>query len=199
MLLIINNSGPLKKAYSTPKLISFMKKSKYPFKVVSKRHDLNKILVTEKESVTGIILSGSDIKYTDKICTCKINMNLISLLEFTVPILGICFGFQTIGISFGGKIQTLPELRKCKQSITLSSSNKLFDHIPNFTKFQEYNHDYLAEIPPSFRPIAYSDNNILEGIVHFEKPIYGIQFHPELSGKYGTQLLYNFLKICKSY
>ena len=197
MLLVINNSGSLKKAYSTPKLINIIKKTKYPFQVISQRLELNRILVTQKELITGIILSGSDIKYTDKICTCKINMNLISLLEFDVPILGICFGFQTIGISFGGKIQPLPNLRKNKTDIILSN-HPLFKNIPHITKFQEYNHDYLSEIPPSFRPIAYSNNNILEGITHFEKPIYGVQFHPELSGKYGYLLLNNFLEICKS-
>jgi GMP synthase (glutamine-hydrolysing) len=198
MIVIINNSGPLKKAYSTPQIIDFFKKRNYPYKVVSDRRILNTYLITNLKEIKGVILSGSDLKYTEKICTCQINMNLICLLEFNIPILGICFGYQTIAISFGGRIKSLPKLRKKKEEVILLE-HPLFKNIPNNSKFQQYNHDYVSEIPISFRPIAYSNSNILEGIAHYKKPIYGIQFHPELSGKYGQYLLNNFIEICENY
>ena len=88
MIVIINNSGPLKKAYSTPQIIDFFKKRNYPYKVVSDRRILNTYLITNLKEIKGVILSGSDLKYTEKICTCQINMNLICLLEFNIPILG---------------------------------------------------------------------------------------------------------------
>ena len=166
--------------------------------MVSDRRILNTYLITNLKEIKGVILSGSDLKYTEKICTCQINMNLICLLEFNIPILGICFGYQTIAISFGGRIKSLPKLRKKKEEVILLE-HPLFKNIPNNSKFQQYNHDYVSEIPISFRPIAYSNSNILEGIAHYKKPIYGIQFHPELSGKYGQYLLNNFIEICENY
>ena len=198
MIIIINNSGPLQKAYSTPRIIDFFKRRKYPHKVISNRKILNSYVLTNFKKIKGVILSGSDLKYTEKICTCLINMNLICLLEFNIPILGICFGYQTIAISFGGRIKSLPKLRKKKEEVILLE-HPLFKNIPNNSKFQQYNHDYVSEIPISFRPIAYSNSNILEGIAHYKKPIYGIQFHPELSGKYGQYLLNNFIEICENY
>ena len=111
MIIIINNSGPLQKAYSTPRIIDFFKRRKYPHKVISNRKILNSYVLTNFKKIKGVILSGSDLKYTEKICTCLINMNLICLLEFNIPILGICFGYQTIAISFGGRIKSLAKLR----------------------------------------------------------------------------------------
>lgn len=197
MIIIINNSGKLKDAYSTPKLILFMNKNKIPYLVVSEIAELNKLLVYDRSNIKGIILSGSNLKYTDKLCTCKINMNLLCLLEFNVPILGICFGFQTIGISFGGKIKSLNQLRD-KRSLIKFQEHFLFKNINTNHKFRSYHRDYIAEIPITFRPIAYGENNIIEAIEHYYKPIYGVQFHPELSGKEGSKLLLNFLKKCKS-
>ena len=193
MILVINNSGLLKNAYSTPKIINFLKKNKIKYKIISNRKTLNDV---NKDLVKGIILSGSDMKYTEKMCTCKININLISLLEFTIPILGICFGFQTIGISYGGKISSLKKTKKTNQTIYYLENNELFNSIPNKTKFQQYHHDYLSDPPPSFKILAKSHNNIIQAIKHKLKPIYGVQFHPELSGKYGEQLLFNFINIC---
>ena len=198
MILIINNSGNLRKAHSTPELINFFKFNNIPHKVISNSSKLNKILLLEKKKVKGIILSGSDLKYTEKICTCKINMNLICLLEFDIPILGICFGFQTIGIAFGGKIKSLKKIRDKKVALNYSP-HQIFKNITKNSKFQEYNSDYLSDLPILFRPIAYGDDNILEAIEHYNRPIFGVQFHPELSGKPGQHLLKNFIDICSNY
>ena len=187
MIIIINNSGKLKDAYSTPKLITFMEQNNIPYFVVSEVKDLNKLLVYDRSKIKGIILSGSNLKYTEKLCTCKINMNLLCLLEFNVPILGICFG---------GKIKSLQQLRD-KRACIKFQDHFLFKNINIKHKFRSYHRDYLAEIPITFRPIAYGENNIIEAIEHYNKPIYGVQFHPELSGKEGRKLLINFLKKCK--
>ena len=195
MILVINNSGPLKKAYSTPKIIEFLKINKIKYKIISNRLDLKDIILLNKHKIYGIILSGSDLKYSEKMCTCKINTNLICLLEFSVPILGICFGFQTIGISFGGKISKLKRKINKMQEINLTD-NELFQGLKRKTKFQQFHHDYLSDCPASFEIIAFND--IIQGIKHIEKPIYGVQFHPELSGKTGNIILNNFINICYS-
>ena len=66
MIIIINNSGSLKNAYSTPKIIDFFKKRKYPYKVISDRKVLNTYIISNLKEIKGVILSGSDLKYTEK-------------------------------------------------------------------------------------------------------------------------------------
>ena len=193
MYLIINNSYGTEKAKATPKLINYFKKNNIPHSVINTKKQLTNYI---NKKILGIILSGSDLSYAEKVCSNKININIMALLEFNVPILGICFGFQTIGLFYGGTISKLNNLNKGKQEITLKK-NELFYNIDN-SIFYQYHNDYLKEVPHNFLIIA-KYNQIVNGIKHKYKPIYGIQFHPELSGKPGEQLLENFLSICSTY
>ena len=57
--------------------------------------------------------------------------------------------------------------------------------------------DYVDEVPKSFKVIAKTSNGMVQAIQHKSKPIYGVQFHPEISGKSGELLLDNFLNLCE--
>jgi GMP synthase (glutamine-hydrolysing) len=195
MYLIINNSYGTEKAKATPKLINYFKKNNIPHSVINTKKQLVKYI--DNYSILGIILSGSDLSYADKVCSNQININIMALLEFNVPVLGICFGFQTLGLFYGGTIAKLSKLNKGKQEIKLKR-NELFYNINNF-EFYQYHNDYLKEVPYNFSVIAVSDKNIVNGIKHKYKPIYGVQFHPELSGNSGEQILENFMNICSIY
>ena len=55
----------------------------------------------------------------------------------------------------------------------------------------------FEKTPPfSFKVIAKTKNGMIQAIEHKEKNIFGVQFHPEISGKAGEKLLDNFLKLC---
>ena len=56
--------------------------------------------------------------------------------------------------------------------------------------------DFVESVPFSFKVIARTKNGMIQGIQHKEKDIYGVQIHPEISGRAGEKLLDNFLKIC---
>lgn len=195
MILIINNSKKLKTAYSTPKLIEFLKINGVEYDVINNIKDL-KYYVKNKALIKGAILSGSDLLYSEKINYNKINLNTTILLEFNIPVLGICFGFQSIGLFYGGSISKLKSLNYCCQKISFDNNNKLFKNIDANSKFFQFHNDYLEDVPDSFKVIAKSNKNVVNGIQHVEKKIYGVQFHPELSGSNGEKLLKNFLEIC---
>lgn len=194
MYLIINNSLSSKKVKAFPKLVSFFTSNNIPHVIINSKKELIENL---NKKIKGVILSGSDLSYTSKVCNNQINVNVMVLLELNVPILGICFGFQTIGLFYGGTISKLQKLNKGMEQININN-NKLFENINN-TNFFQFHHDYLKELPFNFELIALNNNNIINGIKHKYKPIYGVQFHPELSGISGYQLLHNFINICSTY
>ena len=180
----------------TDKLIEYLKKKKIVYKNIISKKELKKFLSKgSKERIDGIILGGSNLKYSNKLCACSINNNIISLLEFKVPILGICFGFQTIAMSHGGEVLSMNNMVNKKKKVILKKS-KLFKNLKNEEHFKFIHNDYVSEIPQSFKIIGKTTNKMIQAIEHKEKPIYGVQFHPEVSGKVGEKLLDNFLDIC---
>jgi len=180
--------------FVTDKLIDYLKKNKIPHKDVTSSRQMKKLLES-KEKVSGIILGGSNLKYSNKLCACSINNNIISLLEFNVPILGICFGYQTLSMAYGGNVTSMGKMVDTRKKVQLKKS-KIFKGLKKEEKFKFMHGDYVDEIPKSFKVIAKTSNGMVQGIQHKIKPIYGVQFHPEISGKSGEVLLDNFLNMC---
>ena len=180
--------------FVTDKLIDYLKKNKIPYRDVTSSRQMKKLLES-KEKVSGIILGGSNLKYSNKLCACSINNNIISLLEFNVPILGICFGYQTLSMAYGGNVSSMNKMVDTRKIVQLKKS-KIFKGLKKEEKFKFMHGDYVDDVPKSFKIIAKTSNGMVQGIQHKNKPIYGVQFHPEISGKSGEVLLDNFIGIC---
>tara|TARA_B100000242_G_scaffold132180_1_gene93725 strand:- start:147 stop:827 length:681 start_codon:yes stop_codon:yes gene_type:complete len=180
--------------FVTDKLLDYLKKNNIPFKNVTSSQQMKKILKS-KEKVDGIILGGSNLKYSNRLCACSINNNIISLLEFDVPILGICFGFQTLSMAYGGNVKAMKKMETRRKPVQLKKS-KLFKGLDKVERFKFMHGDFVETPPFSFKVIAKTKNGMIQAIEHKEKNIFGVQFHPEISGKAGEKLLDNFLKLC---
>ena len=180
--------------FVTDKLIDYLKKNKIPYKDVTSSKQMKKLLES-KEKVSGIILGGSNLKYSNKLCACSINNNIISLLEFNVPILGICFGYQTLSMAYGGNVSSMGKMVDTRKKVHLKKS-KIFKGMKKEEKFKFMHGDFVDDVPKSFKIIAKTSNGMVQGIQHRSKPIYGVQFHPEISGKIGELLLDNFIGLC---
>jgi GMP synthase (glutamine-hydrolysing) A subunit len=180
--------------FVTDKLLDYLKKNNIPFKNVTSSQQMKKILKS-KEKVDGIILGGSNLKYSNKLCACSINNNIISLLEFDVPILGICFGFQTLSMAYGGNVKAMKKMETRRKPVQLKKS-KLFKGLDKVERFKFMHGDFVESVPFSFKVIAKTKNGMIQAIEHREKNIFGVQFHPEISGRAGEKLLDNFLKLC---
>ena len=134
--------------FVTDKLIDYLKKNKIPYKDVTSSRQMKKLLES-KEKVSGIILGGSNLKYSNKLCACSINNNIISLLEFNVPILGICFGFQIMAASYGGEIKSMKiedngiyKVKKIKESKLLNGLNNSFNVYQSHRRCHETNFQF---------------------------------------------------------
>ena len=120
------------------------------------------------------------------------------ILELDVPILGICYGLQVLVSNAGGKIVDghgeygLAEIYK---EDTINDS-PLLRNLEGSRQIWMSHGDEIGSLGNGFETIARSSNNIVAAIQHQNKPLYGVQFHPEsIMTKAGHDLLRNFLEM----
>jgi len=122
--------------------------------------------------------------------------------DIEVPILGVCLGHQAIGLSFGGEICQLKNPKHGKSSqIEVISQDAMFSGLPKKFGVMRYHSLYVDEksLPKCLKITAKStDDDIIMAFRHENRPIYGIQFHPEsYFTQYGKKILSNFINLNK--
>ncbi len=142
----------------------------------------------------GVVISGAPLLITE--------INLSSYMEkvtwlksIEIPVLGICFGHQIIGLTFGAFGSRMKEDRDW-QTIEVFEECELFNKLPAEIEMME-DHCESISIPFGFQLIASSDACVNEVMKHQSKSIFGVQFHPEVSGNHGRVLFENFISICE--
>jgi anthranilate synthase component 2 len=120
--------------------------------------------------------------------------------ESKVPILGVCLGHQSIGAAFGGKIIKAPEIIHGKLSKISHNQKGIFHDIETPYSVVRY-HSLVIEkdsLPQELEITAVLEENpdVIMAVQHKEKPIYGVQFHPEsIETGHGMKLIKNFLDL----
>ena len=112
------------------------------------------------------------------------------------PLLGVCLGHQSLVQAFGGRIGRAPRVMHGKASSVAHDGKGLFRGLPNPFQAARYHSLAALEVPPCFEVTARTaDLGELMAVRHRERPLYGVQFHPEsyLTPEGGT-LLGNFLE-----
>jgi len=155
----------------------------------------------EKGSYSAIILSGgSDMSaFFNSDGSAKETVKLIT--ESNVSVLGICMGHQLIGKIYGASLIYLEERGWIK--VKKLKDNILFTGIPEIFNVWE-NHMYaLNKVPEDFELLAIGESGSIQVIKHREKPIYGVQFHPEKGDNkkfnHGFMVLLNFITLVEYY
>lgn len=161
----------------------------------------------------GIILGGSNMSHSkrDKMLFDCIRTMIAARSHFPrVPTLGICFGMQTLAEAFGGRVKRLkstrdvpgtsdvdrPVLDGWKQVMLDTRSCPIFQGLAAPTLMKHYNSDVVKDIPPGFRSVGQSAEYDVVAIEAKDHLVWGVQFHPELSGEEGMKIIDNFLKVC---
>ena len=154
-------------------------------------HVTNDFPITNK--YTHLILTGSELsasagsKWDEKI------MNLITLFaNANKPILGICHGHQMIARTFGGACRktAIPEFSWRKIKI---SQNPIFTGINN-PIFLESHYDEVHNLTDEFEIIATNEDCKIQGFQIKNRPIWGIQFHPEMNLQNGNKMINEHLE-----
>ena len=146
---------------------------------------------------SGIILSGGPETVTIN-SSQKVDK---SLLESNIPILGICYGMQTIAKELGGSVVN-SEIREFGHAeISNVNESILFKDI-NFSKNLDVwmsHGDKVETVPEDFEIIASSKDCNAAGFQNKSQNIFGLQFHPEVTHTdQGKKILTNFIfKVCQ--
>ena len=155
----------------------------------------DKITISEikQMSVDSIIISPGPGHPKDS----KVSLDCINQLGTKVPILGICLGHQAIGTSFGANIINSNEIVHGKTSMINHNNSNLFKGLKNPFEATRY-HSLIIDkstLPEELEVIAELDQ-IIMGIKHKERPIFGVQFHPEsIKTQDGLKIIENFLNL----
>ncbi|MBI1838517.1 MAG: gamma-glutamyl-gamma-aminobutyrate hydrolase family protein [Flavobacteriia bacterium] len=144
----------------------------------------------------GVIISGAPLLITEMDMTPYLQ-KMKWIKETTIPVFGICFGHQIIGLTFGGYGARMREDRDF-QIVEVFEECLLFDKLPTEIEMME-DHCETISIPPRFKLIASSDVCINEAMQHTELPVFGVQFHPEVSGNHGQIIFQNFINYCEKF
>ena len=116
-----------------------------------------------------------------------------AILEATVPLLGVCLGHQGLCHLFGGKVDYAGTVMHGRPSDVFHSNEGMFEGLPSPFSAIRYHSLLVSDLPDTLRKIAWTEDDILMGVEHTTKPIWGVQFHPEsINTEYGHQLLRNF-------
>jgi anthranilate synthase component 2 len=115
----------------------------------------------------------------------------------SIPLLGVCLGHQAIGQAMGGRVVRAAEPMHGKLSEIHHDSTSVFAGLPNPFKATRY-HSLIVErasLPASLRATAWTEDGLIMGLAHKERPLHGVQFHPEsIASVAGHSLLKNFLE-----
>ncbi|HTI66778.1 MAG TPA: aminodeoxychorismate/anthranilate synthase component II [Caulobacteraceae bacterium] len=125
-------------------------------------------------------------------------LSLLAQAPADLPILGVCLGHQAIGQAFGGQVVRAKTLMHGKTSPIHHRGEGLFAGIRDgFTATRYHSLAVLAEpLPPVLEVMAWTDDGEIMGLRHRERPIHGVQFHPEsIATENGRELLANFLDL----
>ncbi|MET1124363.1 MAG: GMP synthase subunit A [Archaeoglobaceae archaeon] len=147
--------------------------------------------VEELRDADGIVIGGGPS--LEKTGRCEEYVR-----ELDVPILGICLGHQLIAKIFGGEVGRGKSGEYSETEVEILKDDELFEGFPKRIRVWASHMDEVKRMPEEFELLATSKVCEVEAMRHRKKPIYGVQWHPEVyHSEYGVELYQNFVKICR--
>ena len=144
----------------------------------------------------GVILSGGPNSvtdsYTPRIPQC--------IFDLAVPILGICYGMQTLAEQMGGHVISADQKEFGHSELEVVSKSIIFQNLNKKINVWMSHGDQVQDLPDDFNLIASTATAPIAAMEHKDLPIYAIQFHPEVTHTDdGQKILENFIfNVCKS-
>ncbi|MEO8610644.1 MAG: aminodeoxychorismate/anthranilate synthase component II [Chloroflexota bacterium] len=127
-----------------------------------------------------------------------VSLDILQYMSDSTPVLGVCLGHQAIGQVFGGVVKRAPRLMHGKTSMIYHEGDIMFAGVPNPFEATRY-HSLIVEkdtLPDCLLITASTDEGEIMGLRHKERPVFGVQFHPEsILTKFGPRILQNFLEV----
>jgi len=116
------------------------------------------------------------------------------ILELGVPILGICYGFQTLAHALGGQVDNSGKREYGATDLKLKTSGVLLGEQPAEQICWMSHGDQVVKAPEGFEVLASTETTPVAAFESVEKKIFGVQWHPEVKhSEFGQKVLENFL------
>ena len=150
----------------------------------------------------GVILSGSHMSAYEETTDRAPQV----VFELGVPVLGICYGMQTMAQQLGGKVEAGHQREFGYAEVRARGHTRLLDGVQDFVTEQGHgmlkvwmsHGDKVTELPPGFKLMASTDSCPIAGMADESRGFYAVQFHPEVTHTLqGQALLTRFVReIC---
>jgi GMP synthase (glutamine-hydrolysing) len=160
------------------------------------RHDIQPDRVRALNPLAMILSGGPASVYEAGAPRCD-----SELFSLGVPVLAICYGMQLACEALGGRVEPNPAREygraECR---VLEPADPLFQGVPELSTVWMSHGDQVRMLGGDFVPLAATATCPIAAVRHRERPVYGLQFHPEVSHTAcGAQILGNFLdRVCRS-
>ncbi len=151
----------------------------------------------------GIILSGGPETVTGDDAPRAPQL----VFELDVPLLGICYGMQTMAAQLGGRVETSEQHEYGYAQVRARGHSRLLTDIEDHTSAEGYglldvwmsHGDRVIELPEGFKVSASTDSAPIAAMADDERAWYGIQFHPEVTHTHqGGRILQRFvIDLCR--
>jgi len=148
----------------------------------------------EKLNVKGIILSGGPASVFDDNAP-KPDMRIFDL---GLPVLGLCYGHQLIAKIFGGDVKRAERREYGPAYAIIKKPVGVLEGLNRKEKVWMSHSDTVFSVTSDFEVLAFTKNCPVAAFKHKTKPIYGLQWHPEVTHTIkGMQMIHNFIfKVC---
>ena len=187
-ILVVNNTGNMDNRYIN-NVVNFLRMRGVDYIVTSSIEE-----IPDFKNIIGAISTGSDFRITESDEGAKLSFEVYKNLK--APILGICYGFQSMVKFYGGTLKDSGDFIHKHLKLTKANTNhSLFKDIDlSNIEFSFSFHDIIDKDPDGFKQIAMLKSSIV-GISDEQRKRYGLLFHPE-DKEMSYPVLDNFIRMC---
>ncbi len=143
------------------------------------------------------VLSGSYDMLSQLRTQVKFGNEIEAVTDASLPLLGICFGHQLLGHTFGSRVVKAARPANGYNDTELLKKGGIFEDLPTTIAVYESHHEVVDSLPAGFTHLARSPSAEICAMKRTSVPLYGVQFHPErnsLEKPDGAVVVGNFVK-----
>jgi len=163
--------------------------------IVSHDITIDEIQTLKKQyKVKGLVLSGGPESVYEENAP-KLDQKI---LDLNLPVLGLCYGHQLLAQIFKGTVLLAKKREYGTTHVTIDKPNEILKNLNKKQKVWMSHGDTVYKLPKEFETLAHTENTPVAAFKHKEKPIYGLQWHPEvIHTENGTKMIRNFIfEVC---
>lgn len=182
-LLVLNHHGA-----SFPALIRGLEATGATLKVV----EASEVTPSSPRSFDGVVASGGHLSSQTRLKELRVYSRMLD--ELGPPFLGICLGLKILGHRYGARIRRI-EPAVGMQPLHFIREYPLAPGIRDCSVYQGHKYELIPPLPAEMENYA-TNGSPVQAVKIRGKEMFGVQFHPELSGKPAIEILRSFVSLC---